>query len=428
MRTDNPIALALNYKGKAVSRWMARIGDLIVGGQPPTFDDIEGNRKKLQQFTNLLFEDDTANRWDPKVRELLVMTLLLRCDQFCEVLRSHPEAMIEVTDVDVTEQVKALGIDMEDSFTTNHSFDCPPVRDHLFVRRVKQALEKSDACETMFNNWKVEARMAFLKRNLPALPIENFSSCGGGENTKKTLCGGATGTGILMDPRCFVDHFNALSSVTQNIHMNQQHQQHAINDMRNHLHCDKALTDDFVLAKLHTMMRSIQRLENHLIGEPSHTRNPDTSRVIPFSITSRGLTNQKSMADVFVAFFAEDYRAGYALDLNSDHWKEAQTDPIAKQENKHLKNLFATIKRAVRMVLMHADSYPLPPDDPPLHKEVLRRTATSAEERIHNDLGFGNKKISVHTLTALPAIKTLEKEKKLPENTPEEIRKFFSSN
>lgn len=77
MRTDNPIALALNCKGKAVSGWTARIGDPIVGGQPPTFDDIEGNRKELQQFTNLLFEDDTVNHWDPKVRELSVMTLLL---------------------------------------------------------------------------------------------------------------------------------------------------------------------------------------------------------------------------------------------------------------------------------------------------------------------------------------------------------------
>ena len=28
--------------GKAVSKWTANIGDLIVGGQPPTFDDIGG--------------------------------------------------------------------------------------------------------------------------------------------------------------------------------------------------------------------------------------------------------------------------------------------------------------------------------------------------------------------------------------------------
>ncbi|KAG7361851.1 hypothetical protein IV203_036952 [Nitzschia inconspicua] len=129
---------------------------------------------------------------------------------------------------------KALGVDVEDFFVTDHSFDCPPVRDHLLVRRVKQAFEKTGACETMFNNFigNAQARMAFFKRNLPALPIEKFSLYGGGENAKKALCGGATGTGILMDPRCFVTHFNALSSVTQNIHMNLQHQQHAINDIR----------------------------------------------------------------------------------------------------------------------------------------------------------------------------------------------------
>lgn len=129
-------------------------------------------------------------------------------------------------------------------------------------------------CLTIGN---AQARMAFFKRNLPALPIEKFSLYGGGENAKKALCGGATGTGILMDPRCFVSHFNALSSVTQNIHMNLQHQQHAINDIRHYMKCEKVLTNDFVLAKLHTMMRSIQRLENHLIGEPrARATSPDT--------------------------------------------------------------------------------------------------------------------------------------------------------
>ena len=76
---------------------------------------------------------------------------------------------------------------------------------------------------------------------------------------------------------------------------------------------------------------------------------------------------------------------------------------------------------------MHADSYPLMPEDPSQHKEVLQRIATAAEERIRNDLGFENKRISVSTLTSHPVIKNL-KTLKLPDNTPRDMRKFFNSN
>jgi hypothetical protein len=61
--------------GKAVSKWTAKIGDIIVGGQPPTFDDIGDNLEELKRFTSVLFEDDVGGRWNPKVREILVMAL-----------------------------------------------------------------------------------------------------------------------------------------------------------------------------------------------------------------------------------------------------------------------------------------------------------------------------------------------------------------
>ena len=72
--------------GKAVSKWATKIGDSIIGGQPPTFDDIESDPDTLGKFTNMLFEDDANGHWSPKARELLVMALLLRHDQFVEIL------------------------------------------------------------------------------------------------------------------------------------------------------------------------------------------------------------------------------------------------------------------------------------------------------------------------------------------------------
>ena len=96
-------------------------------------------------------------------------------------------------------------------------------------------------------------------------------------------------------------------------------------------------------------------------------------------------------------------------------------------ERKHYKNLFAMIKRAVRMVLMHADEFPTIPDDPSNYKEVLRRTATPAEERIRSSLNFGAKRISFYILTNLPEIKELENKLNLPANTPDDWQKFFKS-
>lgn len=174
---------------------------------------------------------------------------------------------------------------------------------------------------------------------------------------------------------------------------------------------------------MHNMDKSIRRIESHLMGEAP---KPDATLfflcsnecVILFSISSEGLTKQKSLTDVTVAFFIENYPTGVALDINSDSWKD-----LENTKRKKLRNLFASIKRAVRMVLMHADSFPPTPDKQ--FKETLWRTATAAEECTRNDFGFGDKLISHWKLADHPKTKTLEKTLKPPENTPEDIRKFF---
>lgn len=393
--------------GKAVSKWTAKIGDLIIGGQPPTFNDMEGDLEELNQFTSVLFEDDTSGRWDPKVRELLVIALLLRYDQFCEVLRSHPEATLNVETHPGT---------LYDTDVTNSS-----LRNHLFVRRVEQAMEKAGVCEVMFGSWKRLASKAFLSRNIPGIPIEKFPLYGGGENAKKTLYGGANGNGILMDPRCFVDHFNALASVTQSINMKLQQQQHMINDIHRTLGAERAINNEYIIGKIYNMDRSMRRLENHLIGKvPKPDVTPSSQCVIPFSISSKAFTKQMTVTDATVQFFVDKHPAGLILDMKSDSWKD-----LDSTEKKRLRNLFNSTKRAVRMVLMHADSFPPTPDKQ--FKETLRRTATAAEERIRNDFGFGDKTISIWKLADHPMTKTLEKTLELPENTPEDIRKIFTT-
>jgi hypothetical protein len=59
---------------------------------------------RLRKFTNAIFENDTEGHWHPKVRELLVMTLLLRYDQFINILNSHPFTKLVETDADADER------------------------------------------------------------------------------------------------------------------------------------------------------------------------------------------------------------------------------------------------------------------------------------------------------------------------------------
>jgi len=212
--------------------------------------------------------------------------------------------------------------------------------------------------------------------------------------------------------------------ITQSTHQMVLDLQHKLNDTRCQVCCDRAMNNDFMIAKMHSMSSSIRRIETHLMGEPASLQVMLVPRAINFSISSKGLTNRKTLTDVTVAFFTEKCVAGFAQDKESTSWKNLELT-----ERKRLRNLFGNIKRAVRMVLMHADSFPSPvPDSPDSSwKESLRRTATEAEDRIRNKLELGNKNLSIYKLTTHPLMKTLEETMKLPENTPEDLRKFFKS-
>jgi len=80
--------------------------------------------------------------------------------------------------------------------------------------------------------------------------------------------------------------------------------------------------------------------------------------ITKFTISCKGLTNQMSVADIFVTFFDEDFRAGFGLDKQSEAWKDMDAP-----ERRTCKNKFESINRAVRFVLLHADSHPLVPED-----------------------------------------------------------------
>ncbi|CAB9503235.1 expressed unknown protein [Seminavis robusta] len=370
------------HAGKTISRWTAKIGDLIVGGQPPMFDDIEVT-SGLKRFTDALFEDDTSGRWNPKVRELLVMALLLRYDQFLDILESHPEARRPAS---------------EDACMRQRFY-----HDHLFVCRVKQALDKARVGEVQFSGWVSESHDAFMSRNIPGIPIEKFSLYSGNKDS------------ILMDPRCFVDHFNVLATVTQTMHTNIQRLQHTVNDIRRNQQSSRVL-EDFMLENFQKLTKSVERIEARVVGESKPSTATQQEGIIKFSVSSKALTKQMSVADVAVAFFVDNHPEGFRLDKESESWNN-----LTPSEKKRIRNLFGTVKRAVKVLLLQLDSYPSTKS-----KDVLRKMFLDAEDRIRSRLGFGNKLITVYTLTQHEEVRQLESAR-LPDDSPESVRKFFKS-
>jgi len=136
---------------------------------------------------------------------------------------------------------------------------------------------------------------------------------------------------------------------------------------------------------------------------------------MPFYISIPGRGNN--------SFFVDDYRTGCDLESRSPAWNKL--DPQAR---KKLRNECSLIKRAVRLVLMHADSFPLASNNSAQHKKDVFSIARSAEERIRVVLRFDPKSTITHSkLEKQPGLKELEGTLKLPDNTPDGWCKFFKT-
>ena len=169
--------------------------------------------------------------------------------------------------------------------------------------------------------------------------------------------------------------------------MELQHHRHLLNDIRSAFNVESKITSSFIVDKLFSMEKSTRRLEDHLTGDAPASTAPDSPKgIIRFSMNSKSLPKCASLVDVNTAFFADNCYAGYVLDT-----KSASYDELCPQGKKSLPNKFATIKRAVRIVLLHADSYPLKPKNASHHKDLIRGIATTAEKRLRETLGFEDK-------------------------------------
>lgn len=163
--------------GKVVSNWHSKVGDTILGGQPPKLQDVNTNHDQLDDFVNILFAYDKDDDWSPPIRNLLVSSLLRHYGEFVSIIKSHPNDLYS---------------------NVNH---------HRFVHRVNDALRGANISQETFEAWQLEIRHGFASRNAPALPIEALR-----DQSPKVV------DNFYIDTRTFTDHYNQIVVCFQSLH------------------------------------------------------------------------------------------------------------------------------------------------------------------------------------------------------------------
>ena len=135
--------------GKAVAGWVHKIGEHVLGGKPPSANDIYLHKEEFQLFVDHIFIEDQPDeegecQISPKVRELLVCSMLRHWDRFIQCLKEHPGGEFE-----------------------------EPWR-HLFVARVFGKLRDSGCTPEHFDSWKLQVQRGFKHKNLCALKIRLY--------------------------------------------------------------------------------------------------------------------------------------------------------------------------------------------------------------------------------------------------------------
>jgi len=201
--------------------------------------------------------------------------------------------------------------------------------------------------------------------------------------------------------------------------MELQRHRDILNNLQQAFNVESKITSSFTVERLFKMEMSLKRLEDDLLPEAPKPEHP-LKRMQMFSVSGKCLSTSASLAEATTAFFVDDCRTGCDLESRSPAWNDL--------ERKKLRHKCSLTKRAVRLVLMHADSFPLASNNSAQCKKDVFSTARSAEERIRVVLRFDPKStITRSKLEKQPGPKKSEGTLKLPDDTPDGWCKFFKT-
>ena len=155
-----------------LSNWTSSVEMDIVGGEPPNIHDVRGeeNLRQARVLCSIIFRDDYDSRWSPALREMLFASLLRFYPNFVSLLEQHPESK------------------------------CKNLKSHPFTRRIFECLDMIKVDVSVFEDWCVDVRKGFLRRNCIAPPI-NVLADGGYDGLSETQ----------VDARSFLYQVNTLT-------------------------------------------------------------------------------------------------------------------------------------------------------------------------------------------------------------------------
>lgn len=165
-----------------------------------------------------------------------------------------------------------------------------------------------------------------------------------------------------------------------------QQLRHQMSDVIDIIRCDRIDAKD-----PRSITQTIRRLENHVLGNDENPITSSSTLVKKFSVSANSLSRHASVVDATVLFFVDDF-PGVISEQRSDSWK----DELSDKEKKSLRNRHSSVKRAVRMAMMHTESFPSQSDRRLKHS--LRKVTEKAVEKLRSNCRLPeDETITAHT-------------------------------
>lgn len=272
---------------------------------------------------------------------------------------------------------------------------------HPFVFKVNEAKRLACIDETTWKSWCKEVQQGFVQRNLPALPIELIP-----RNNGNFL------DNLRFDPRCFVDHFNALTSAYYSLHSQHLIQAREMKDLR-HDFAAMSRRNERMEKQLIESNKHIERIGNRIeVMTPTKKKLDDEpiEGVIPFySVTISRWRKDLGARDYFSNFFYDQCIEGYEREKASSVWSR-----LLPSEKVRIKNHHKKMKKFIKIMLFFCTQYPNSRpesvDELVKWKQDVARIAYVAETTLYECLGADpkRKKFSFDYILSHPLVKRFD--------------------
>ena len=286
----------------------------------------------------------------------------------------------------------------------------------------ERSIKSANVSQETFEAWQLEIRHGFASRNAPVLPVEALR-----DQSPKVV------DNFYVDTRTFTDHYNQIVVCFQSLHGTAAVQSEQIGAMSKRI---DALESE--LKECRSERKSSRELLESIADRiavdyqngpfQKNQKAIDNDKVLPFSVSHEHLKRNPRLIDMFVCFFDDEAKLGCCSEMQSNKCK---SNP---QHRKKTIAKFVRVKKTVKLMLMSVGSHPgKKPSDPKqlvTWQENLLKLGKQAEGNMcahfHGKVPHDKFNVS-NALNNSDVCKQMQRDLKLPSNTPAEELQFYTS-